>query len=67
MECLNIITQSEWVEISDALFYVRKSYNQPNGQSDVERLDKMMFYLNSALKMCGKVRERWENEEKKSR
>lgn len=67
MERLNIITQSEWAEISDALFYVRKSYNQPNGQTDVERLDKMMFYLNNALKMCGKVREKWESEEKKSK
>jgi hypothetical protein len=55
---LKIITQSEWNDISDALYRVRKAHNTPN-RADEERLKDMELYLNVALGLCGKVRERW--------
>lgn len=55
---LKIITKQEWGDISDALFYVRKSYNTPN-QDDEARLKNIELYLQTALGLCGQIRKRW--------
>jgi hypothetical protein len=54
-----IITHLEWAAISDALYYIRKSYNAPN-KTDEERLKDMELYLNVASGLCGEIRKRWE-------
>ena len=56
---MKIITKDEFNNISDALYYVKKSYNTPN-TTDEERLKNMELYLNTAIGLCGEIRKRWE-------
>lgn len=55
---MNIITQSEWNDISDVMFYVRKSYNTKY-LNDEDKIKIIELYLNTALGLCKKIRERW--------
>jgi len=58
-----IITHSEWSEISDAIFLVRRAYNKPNRADDCERLEQMEKHLGDAMMACRKVRERWNSQQ----
>lgn len=56
---MTAIDKAREYEKSDALYYVRKSMNRV-GVDDEKRLKDMELYLNVALGLCGKIRERWE-------